>query len=157
MTIKQLADDLGVSKVAINNRMTELNLKDRCTKVGNRLEVPEDVADLIRESFRERRKTEPASSTTKADVVQVLSELLAGKDNQIREKDEQIKSLLRQLEQLSAQNSDFTKIIQQNNYLLAGAMSGTDRNENERPEDVKTETVSAEQTQKKSFFSRFFR
>lgn len=146
MTIKQLADELSVSKVAINNKLSELGLKDKCEKVGNRFIVPDAVADQLRESFKDRVKAEPAGQSS--DVIQVLSD-------QLKEKDKQIESLLKQLEQLQAQNADFMKVIQQNNYLLAGAID-SDRKQNEPIADTTAETVSEEPAQKKSFFRRLF-
>ena len=109
----------------------------------------------MRESFRTRRKTEPAKDNN-SEVIQILNE-------QLKAKDEQIASLMRQLEQLQSQNSDFMKVIQQNNYLLAGAIGNNDMSGNETdatiiedesqaiPTEKQTETV------KPGFFKRLFR
>ena len=155
MTIRELADELHISKVALNNRIEELELKGELIKQGNRYIIPGEVAEQLRESFRTRRKTEPAKDNN-SDVIQILNE-------QLKAKDEQIASLMRQLEQLQSQNSDFMKVIQQNNYLLAGAIGNNDMSVNETdatiiedesqaiPTEKQTETV------KPGFFKRLFR
>lgn len=155
MTIRELADELQVSKVALNNRIAELDLKGELIKQGNKYIIPAEVAEQLRESFRTKRKTEPVQDKSN-DVIQILSE-------QLQEKDRQIASLMRQLEQLQTQNSDFMKVIQQNNYLLADAMGATDREQNEPGEPI-TVTVSEDnartetpaEPKKKSFFRRIF-
>lgn len=155
MTIRELADELHISKVALNNRIEELELKGELIKQGNRYIIPGEVAEQLRESFRTRRKTEPAKDNN-SEVIQILNE-------QLKAKDEQIASLMRQLEQLQSQNSDFMKVIQQNNYLLAGAIGNNDMSGNETdatiiedesqaiPTEKQTETV------KPGFFKRLFR
>ena len=74
--MRQLAEELQVSKVSINNRIDKLNLRDELVKAGNRHLIPEATADVIRESFRTNRKTEPPQPDTQAVMLDILSEQL---------------------------------------------------------------------------------
>ena len=51
MTIKELAEELQVSKVTVSKTIERLGLKDRLQKEGNRFIVPDTVADRVRLSF----------------------------------------------------------------------------------------------------------
>lgn len=148
VTVKQLADELQISKVSINNRIDKLDLRDQLIKSGNRHLIPEATAQLIRESFRVNRKTEPPAEDS---MVKMLKE-------QVQQKDEQIASLLRQLELLQNQNTDLLKMQRESHYLLAKSM-GID----EEHEPVTADTVAdpeekepQEQPRKKGFWSRLF-
>ena len=155
MTIRELADELQISKVALNNRIEELGLKAELIKQGNRYIIPGEVAEQLRESFRTRRKTEPPKETN-SEVIQILNE-------QLKAKDEQIASLMRQLEQLQTQNSDFMKVIQQNNYILAGAIGNADKGGSESDVTIVEDEAEAIPTEKQAetvkpgFFKRLFR
>jgi len=154
VTVRQLADELQISKVSINNRIDKLNLRDQLIKSGNRHLIPADTAELIKESFRTNRKTEPPQPDTQTTVIEILSE-------QLKQKDAQIQSLMNQLELLQSQNSDLLKMQRESHYLLAKSM-GID----EEQEPVNADTVTdpdenepqtAETTsKKKGFWSRFF-
>lgn len=148
ITVKQLAEELSLSKVSINNRIDKLNLRDELVKSGNRFLIPDETADAIRESFKANRKTEPPQEDL---TVKVLTE-------QLQKKDAQIESLLRQLELLQNQNTDLLKMQRESHYLLAQSMGIK-----EEQEPVKAETVldpdekqPQEPPKKKSIFSRIF-
>lgn len=151
MTIKQLAEDIGVSKVAVNKRIEELGLKDQLEKQGNKFLISEAVADKVRESFTDRSRTEHKPAENES-VIQVLSD-------QLKQKDEQIASLMRQLELLQNQNSDLLKMQRESHYLLAKSMGADESEPIESPES-KEEVVKEEPTrrpeQKKGFFRRLF-
>lgn len=52
-TIKELADDIGVSKTAINNKVTEEIRNKYYSKIGNKFVINEDGQELIRSLFIE--------------------------------------------------------------------------------------------------------
>lgn len=149
LTIKELSEELHLSKTAINNRINELGLKDGLVKDGNKHLVPDNIADEIRQSFLEKRKTESASDKT-ADVIEILSE-------QLREKDRQIESLMRQLEQLQSQNGSLLQAVQQGNYLLASSLGVADPAEKASAGDEKDEPIKEPASEKIGFFARLFR
>lgn len=148
-TVKALAEELQLSKVSINNRLDKLGLRDELVKSGNRFLIPDETADAIRESFSTNRKTEPPAEDA---MVQMLKE-------QVQQKDEQIASLLRQLELLQNQNTDLLRMQRESHYLLAQSMGI--KEEQEPVESVfDPDEKEPEQTQeppkKKSIFSRIF-
>ena len=75
-TIKELADEIGVSKTAINNNVTPAIRKEYFSKVGNRFEISEKGQSVIRSMFvddfleTENRKLESESSTTESQNTQ---------------------------------------------------------------------------------------
>lgn len=52
-TIKELADDIGVSKTAINNKVTEEMRNKYYSKIGNKFVINEDGQELIKSLFIE--------------------------------------------------------------------------------------------------------
>lgn len=150
VTVKQLAEELSLSKVSINNRIDKLNLRDELVKSGNRFLIPDSTADAIRESFATNRKTEPPQEDL---TVKVLTE-------QLQKKDAQIESLLRQLELLQNQNTDLLKSVREHSYLLLQANGIDTDGTKEHATAIDPDTNEPEQTQeppkKKSIFSRIF-
>lgn len=154
LTVKELATEIGVSKVAINKKIEALGLKDKLLKDGNRFLLPDDVADLVRQTYKYRKtdtvneggstaQTEGNSTAQTendpgiyADIIQVLKEQLAEKDKQIE-----------RLQMLMAQ---------QNQLLLPDK-----RDPGEATNEVEAETVSQDTEQPtaeapKSFWRRLF-
>ena len=52
-TIKELAEEIGVSKTAINNNVTPIMREQFFSKVGNRFEINEEGQDVIKAMFTE--------------------------------------------------------------------------------------------------------
>lgn len=52
-TIKELAEEIGVSKTAINNNVTPIMREHFFSKVGNRFEINEEGQDVIKAMFTE--------------------------------------------------------------------------------------------------------
>lgn len=154
VTVRQLAEELGLSKVAVNNRIDKLSLRDQLVKSGNRHLIPESTAEAIRESFRVNRKTEPPAQDTQSAVIDILSE-------QLKQKDKQIESLMAQLEMLQSQNTDLLKSVREHSYLLLQA-NGIQTEEAESVADpVEAEAGEApkeepKEQEKKGFFRRLF-
>ena len=114
LTVKELATEIGVSKVAINKKIEALGLKDSLVKDGNRFLLPDDIADQVRQAYqyripgdtgeKETDKGDEGGSTAHAesdpgiyaDIIQVLKEQLAEKDKQI----ERLQMLMAQQNQL---------------------------------------------------------
>ena len=133
MTIKALADELNLSKVSVTKRIDELGLKGKLIKQGNRYDVPDEVAEQVRESYRGKPKAE-TKREPKADVISILN-------NQLEEKDKQIESLMNQLQMLQEQNGQLLQTVQQGNFLLANTMGITDTDNEPVSEPVEAESV----------------
>ena len=70
-TIKELADELGVSKTAVMKKIDNLGLREKLAKNGNRLAIREPEEKLIIEAFSKKESTTanqkpPTKSTTAA-------------------------------------------------------------------------------------------
>lgn len=127
MTVKELAEQLGVSKPTISKTMKELDIQ--AATVGNRFELTDEQCKLIRVQILqepqtdepEEPQTEPESATETQtqtekpqtetekmiisilrEQIEILREQLTEKDRQLAEKDRQIADLNRQNENLSS-------------------------------------------------------
>nr|WP_181716094.1 DUF536 domain-containing protein [Carnobacterium sp.]QJS06090.1 Repb-like protein [Carnobacterium sp.] len=74
-TIKELAEEIGVSKTAINNNVTPIMREQFFSKVGNRFEINEEGQDVIKAMFtediikNENSETKPQTSQTKSEKI----------------------------------------------------------------------------------------
>lgn len=55
-TIRQIADEIGVSKTAVNKQIANLGLRSGLRKNGNQFAIDEHQEALIKQSFSENRK-----------------------------------------------------------------------------------------------------
>ena len=138
-SIKQIADELGVSKTAIRKRFSD-DFKARYveTSAGGSLQVSDEGCKLIAESLRKLPQTiqTPRAETTanqslrvfpdiQQETMGILTGQLAAKDEQIRAqqqqlitKDEQIKMMQAQLSAKDEQISQLTAALQQQTSAL---------------------------------------
>ena len=96
MTILELAKELGISKQAVTKKIKELGRFNDLEKVGNKYNVPEDIAEQLCQPKRQQFANEQQPTDNQVD------EELAFLRRQIEIKDEQIASLSRALEQEQA-------------------------------------------------------
>ena len=104
ITIKQLANELGVSKPTISNVIVQLNLQDKLRRVGNRYILTETQIEQIKLYLSEDNKEKiqsqsqkliksPKTPNSQNDILQeqllLLYQQLAIKDNQIQMLQEQ--------------------------------------------------------------------
>ena len=93
MTVKELADELGVSKPTISKAITELGLQGHLTKIGNRFILEESEIEAIKskisqtqtpkESLKTKNKTEKSLISLLESQITILTEQLSQKDSQI--------------------------------------------------------------------------
>ncbi|HFD0867425.1 TPA: DUF536 domain-containing protein [Enterococcus faecium] len=131
-TIKELAEELGVSKTAINKKVSDKNRKLWFAKIGNKFVINETGQKAIKSMFftnnansnqqlvGEKSKIENHKNTNQVSELKFLSFLekqLNQKDIQLQEKDTQIKQmqkLLDQQQQLALQaNQQIEKLQEQ--------------------------------------------
>lgn len=62
-TIRQIADEIGVSKTAVNKQIANLGLRSGLRKNGNQFAIDEHQEALIKQAFSENRK--PKSKTNR--------------------------------------------------------------------------------------------
>lgn len=121
-TIKQIADELGVSKTAVRKKIENLGLRSGLQKNGNQFAIDDKQEKLIKSCFFENKSEtanrEPVCEKTEtfplvSDLVSVLKEQLEEKDRQIAEKDKQIESLQKALV-LAQENIKGAQLLQAN-------------------------------------------
>ena len=98
-TIRQIADEIGVSKTAVNKQIANLGLRSGLRKNGNQFEIDEHQEALIKQAFSEKSQTEIENqSQTKTqtenhevgDLVCVLQATIDTLQGQLEVKDRQI-------------------------------------------------------------------
>jgi len=150
-TIRQIADEIGVSKTAVNKQIANLGLRSGLRKNGNQFAIDEHQEALIKQAFSEKSQTEIENQTqTKtqtenhevSDLVCVLQATIDTLQGQLEVKDRQIEKLTEALvaaqQTAAAAQALHAGTIQQ--QLITGE-AGVDQQEPE---------------QKKSWFSKIF-
>ena len=101
-TIRQIADEIGVSKTAVNKQIANLGLRSGLRKNGNQFAIDEQQEALIKQAFSEKSQTEIENQTqTKSqtenhevsDLVCVLQATIDTLQGQLEVKDRQIEKL----------------------------------------------------------------
>ena len=110
-TIRQIADEIGVSKTAVNKQIANLGLRSGLRKNGNQFAIDEHQEALIKRAFSEKSQTEIENQTqTKtqtenhevSDLVCVLQATIDTLQGQLEVKDRQIEELNARLAEVSA-------------------------------------------------------
>ena len=153
-TIRQIADEIGVSKTAVNKQIANLGLRSGLRKNGNQFAIDEQQEALIKQAFSEKSQTEIENQTqTKSqtenhevsDLVCVLQATIDTLQGQLEVKDRQIEKLTEALvaaqQTAAAAQALHAGTIQQ--QLLTGE-AGADQ-QDQAPE------------QKRGWFSKLFR
>jgi predicted transcriptional regulator len=92
-TIRQIADELGVSKQAVQQRLRKEPLTSACrqhtTRNGNTIYIENQGVELIKASFS-TSVADKLSATNDKQLVDFFKEQLREKDRQLAEKDRQL-------------------------------------------------------------------
>ena len=133
MTIKEISEELGKSKTYINNLLNERGLKDKCSRIGNKIDIPDDIVEEIRAAVNEKSMT-PAEK-----------EITFYRD-QLQKKDAMI-------ERLQAENIELVRTIQKHTLMLEERLPARSEpiQTESQPAETPSETIS---TTKKSIFDR---
>ena len=84
-TIKQIADELGVSKTAVRKKIENLGLRSSLQKNGNQFAINEEQENRIKSAFLESEsetKTETSSQTETETVSALISKLVGMTDTE---------------------------------------------------------------------------
>ena len=177
-TIKEIADDLGVSKTAVSKQIANLGLRSSLRKNGNQFAIENQQEKLIKMAFRKNKQREIAgenlvsdeqsqtkSQTTNAnqsqtenhevcDLVCVLQTTVDTLQEQLSVKDQQIRELNARLAECST-----ALLAAQETARAAQALhAGTIQQQLSDGEDYAA-SVPDEQAapNNRRWFSRFFR
>lgn len=122
-TIKQLADELGVSKTAIRKYMTEdFRAAHTAIIAGNIIEISNDGCELIAVSLRKPSKT-PENRVAETPETQDFSAEIAFLREQLTAKDEQLAAKDRQIDALTTALANTTSALNLANESLHAAQA----------------------------------
>ena len=172
MTIKQLANQLGVSKTTISKAISALGLQGKLKRSGNKYLLSEVQIESVKTQIANQKsqtagqKSQTENQNALIEVLQKHLTLLNGqlniKDDQIRTHQEQIRLLQeqivskdKQIEQITVAMENITAALTASQALHAGTIQQqlTEQNssrENTAPDDPE------QPKQKQGFFSKFF-
>ena len=170
-TIKEIADELGVSKTAVSKQIANLGLRSSLRKNGNQFAIENQQEKLIKMAFQKKRQQEIVTensvsdeqSQTKSqttnhevyDLVGVLQTTVDTLQAQLAVKDEQIRELNARLAECST-----ALLAAQETARAAQALhAGTIQQQLSDGEDRVAASVPEEQAapNKRRWFNRFFR
>lgn len=174
MTIKQLADELGVSKTTVNRAVRKLGWKDELCKVGNRyifsetqiLQLKKKILESYGEEVQQSQQSQQSYTILEKQIF-VLNQQLNIKDNQIKLLQEQLIAQSRQLqllqEQLTAKDNQIGQItVAMENLTTAltaaqALHAGTIQKQlTEHSESIEQSSEPEQPKQKQSLLSKLF-
>lgn len=97
-TIKQIADELGVSKTAVRKKIENLGLRSSLQKNGNQFAIDENQERLIKSAFSES-EAETKTETNSQTETETVSALVSMLQRELDAKNEQIAHLQKLLDQ----------------------------------------------------------
>lgn len=109
-TIRQIADEIGVSKTAVSKQIANLGLRSGLRKNGNQFAIDEHQEALIKQAFSEKTQTEIENqSQTKTqtenhevgDLVCVLQATIDTLQGQLEVKDRQLEQQVQAITRLT--------------------------------------------------------
>jgi len=127
-TIKQIAEEIGVSKQAIRNQIAKLGLQNSLRKTANQFAIDEQQEALIIEAFSKKLQNESANTLQSGLTTALQSSLcFVEQENeflrrQLEEKDEQLKAKDGQLESLTSALEHTTASLHAAQALHAGTL-----------------------------------
>ncbi len=115
-TIKQIADELGVSKTAVRKKIENLGLRSSLQKNGNQFAINEEQEMLIKSAFSENEVETKIENevSEKTETLRLVSGMVSTLTEQLKEKDRQIAELTAELaleRQHSREQSDRLAVL----------------------------------------------
>jgi len=116
-TIKQIADEIGVSKQAVRNQIAKLGLQTSLRKNGNQFAINEKQEALIIQAFLDKSQSTSANGLQSELVTTLQSSLrFLEQENeflrrQLEVKDEQLERLDRRLAEAQILHADTKKLL----------------------------------------------
>ncbi|EEI20908.1 hypothetical protein [Lentilactobacillus hilgardii] len=162
LTIKELADELAVSKTAIRKHMDDEFRSTYTIKQGNKILIKDEGVDVLKEQFKnsesstensaESNATASADSKNSKDTTALLAETLEDQRKQIEEKDKQIRELHQLLDQSQRLQLDVqNKLKQLQNKMGNSSETKTiEENVTNQPSDNQKQSENTQQATKVS-------
>lgn len=134
-TIKDLAEQVGVSKQAISDKIKKLDLQNSLTRKGNKFVLNENQANLVKSAFQNSSQAQTQSNFAKQNT-ELLYDIVKTLQFELETKNKQI-------EYLQEENRRLSDTIAQSQALHAGTI------QKQLLDDGSAKT-------KQGFFSRLF-
>ena len=156
-TIKELSEELGVSKVAISNKIKNNGLKERMVKQGNTYyldsELEAEIIGLFKNSRKQNNETSAGETPEQRPNSEPQTDMVEWLKSQIEELNNQLKAKDRQIENLQALNMAQAQNI---NMLLPSAEAHVVEAEITQVTQTQGDTEEP-QSKRKGLFDRLFR
>jgi len=139
-TIRQVADEIGVSKQAVRDKIAKLGLQNTLQKIGKSFAIPKSTETALLKAFTENQPQSPSQSIDKT-----TDKLIAMLEVELDVKNKQINDLTQQLAEKDKQ-IDFLQTAFTNQQLLHGGtiqqqLTASATDEQKTPVTVAPETV----------------
>ena len=166
-TIKEIADELGVSKTAVSKQIANLGLRSSLRKNGNQFAIENQQEKLIKMAFQKKRQQEIVTENSVSDeqsqtanhevcdLVGVLQTTVDTLQAQLAVKDEQIRELNARLAECSTALLAAQETARAAQALHAGTIQQQLSDGEDRAADSGPEEQAA--PNKRRWFNRFFR
>ena len=156
-TIRQIADEIGVSKTAVSKQIANLGLRSGLRKNGNQFAIDEHQEALIKRAFSEKSQTEIENQTQTenrevGDLVCVLQDTIDTLQGQLEVKDRQIEQQAQTITRLT----DALAAAQQTAAAAQALHAGTIQQQLITGE-TGADQQGQEPEQKRGWFSKLFR
>ena len=150
-TIRQIADEIGVSKTAVNKQIANLGLRSGLRKNGNQFAIDEHQEALIKQAFSEKSQTETENHEV-SDLVCVLQATIDTLQGQLEVKDRQIEQQAQTITRLT----DALAAAQQTAAVAQALHAGTIQQQL-LGEEAGADQQGQEPKGKRSWFNKWFR
>ena len=117
-TIKEIADEIGVSKTAVRKKIENLGLRSSLQKNGNQFAIDESQEKLIKSAFIEN-KTETKTETSSRTETETVSTLVSMLQRELDIKNKQIEELNKRLAESHERLAENQKLLDQQQQLSA--------------------------------------
>lgn len=143
-TIKQIADELGISKQAVFKRIDNLGLRSKLTKIDNQLMVEKEQENMIKSAFSEKQpstkpSTKPSTSLQLETVNDAVVDVLLNQSEMLKN---ELKIKNKQIEELNKRLEENQKLLDQQQKLHAMAEQKIQLLEHREPTTTETENTS---------------
>ena len=103
-TVKEIADELGVSKTAVMKKIDNLGLRFSLQKIANQLAIDAHSEALIKQCFDEKSPTKksPTKSQTKTSSLRLDQQIIDMLQMELKSKNELIKSQQKTIDRLTS-------------------------------------------------------
>lgn len=127
-TIREIADELNVSKTAVRKKIANLGIGNQFAKIGNQFAINEEQEKLIKSAFLEVRKDKQSETKTETANLEIGNQFaffereMEAKNRQIEVLQQTIVSQQEIIEKLSQNLESVSHALEASQALHAGTM-----------------------------------